>query len=103
MSIHLFKSINGRAHPSQQPATPDDLAADLALDMIERIKARRLLAQQQEANCEASVPWSELDAEAYQTLEALIGTPSQPGRHRKTVLRLLFEHFPELIAKMKVN
>lgn len=102
MSVHLFKSMNGAKVDFEEP-TPDDLARDLALDMIERIKERRADAKAKEINCEESVEWLKQDEEAYATLEALIGTPDKPGRHRRVVLFELFKAFPELVAKMKVN
>lgn len=97
MSIHLFKSING--HASKEPeATPDDMARELALEMIDRIKERRTEARLREVNCEESTEWLQADADAYATLETLL-----KGRHRKVVLFELFKAFPELVTKMKVN
>lgn len=93
---HLFKSINGKKQTFEP--TPDDLAADLALEMIDRIKERRRLAREKEANCEESEPWLQADQEAYATLETLL-----KGRHRAVVVRLLLEHFPELVSEMKVH
>lgn len=97
MSLRLFKSlVNGTKHPFEP--TADDLASDLALEMIDRIKDRRAAAQAKELACEESEPWMDADKEAYDTLETLM-----KGRHRAVVVKLLFEHFPELVAKMKVN
>lgn len=87
---------NGQTH-SFEP-TADDLASELALEMIERIKDRRVEAQQAEQQCDESVPWLQADQEAYDTLETLM-----KGRHRKVVVNLILTHFPELVAKMKVN
>lgn len=98
-----FKSMNGHAVDFDEPQTAEEMASELALEMIDRIKARRKLATEKELACEESEPWQPRDAEAWQVLETLIGKPSAPGRHRQTVLRLLFEHFPELVTQMKVN
>lgn len=97
MSLDLFRSINGNPSKPAEP-TPDDLARDMALDAIERIKERRKAAQEREINCEESLEWLQEDADAYATLEALL-----KGRHRKVVLHELLTAFPELVAKMKVN
>jgi hypothetical protein len=96
VSIHLFKSINGNT-PDAAP-TAEDLASDLALEMIDRIKERRAIAKAKELACEESEPWQTADKEAYETLEALL-----KGRHRAIVVKLLLTHFPELVTQMKVN
>lgn len=97
MSLRLFKSfVNGQTRRFEP--TADDLASELALEMIDRIKERRAAAHAKELACEPSEPWLDADKEAYDTLETLM-----KGRHRAAVVKLLFEHFPELVAQMKVN
>lgn len=96
MSAHLFKSMNGTKQ-SFEP-TPEDMARDLALELILGIKERRQAAREAELRCEPSLQQTEEDKQRYDALEALL-----KGRHRQAVLALLLTHFPEWIAEMKVN
>ena len=86
---HVFRTITNPA-PAQNSS---EMATDLALEMIEGHKQRRLDAQQAEAECLPSLEWTPVDQERIDTLEALL-----KGRHRSVVLPLILEHFPEMIA-----
>ncbi len=90
MSARLFKSI-----PDGVRATESDMAYNLAMEMIEGIKARRLEAKQAELACEESTPWTPADQERIDTLEALL-----KGKHRPIVVACILEHFPEMLANL---
>lgn len=90
---HIF-SFRSLANPKDAPAqNSSEMAAELALDTIAAYKERRAEAKARELACEPSEPWTPQDQELIDTLETLL-----KGRHRATVLPLLFEHLPEVIA-----
>lgn len=88
--------------PIIQPPTPAEMAADLALEMIEHIKEQRAEAKRRELECEPPLETSARVAECWNTLETLIGSDKKPGPHRMVVLPILFEHFPEMIGMGKL-
>lgn len=98
MSARLFSinSLNGKV---QAPADNSaEMAADLAMDTIEGILNQREAAKAAEVACEPPLPWTPVDQERIDTLEALM-----KGRHRATVLPLILEAFPELVGMGKIG
>lgn len=97
MSAKLF-SINSLTGKVQSPADNSaEMAADLAMETIIDIKNQREVAKAREEACEPPLPWTPQDQDRVDTLEALL-----KGRHRATVLPLILEAFPELVAMGKL-
>lgn len=88
--------------PIVKPPTPAEMAADLAIEMIERYKELRADAMRREAECEPPAEWTPEAQECIDTLEALIGPDTKPGPHRAVVLPIILEHFPELVGMGKL-
>lgn len=71
----------------------DDMAAELARETCESYKELRDAARQAEEQAEPPHHWNDAAAECMQTLEALL-----KGRHRRVVLPIILEFFPELMT-----
>ncbi len=89
----LFKSFDDALIPivGQQP-TKQEMAADLALEMCERIKELRAEAMRREEACEPPMEATPEQAECYATLDALM-----KGPHAWVVKPVVLEQCPELV------
>lgn len=74
------------------PRTADQMAADLAAETCRRLQALRAEALAAEQRADEPMRESAEQAECYTTLDALLR-----GRHRRVVVPVLLEHFPELL------
>ena len=90
MSGKLFSFNTLQRQPAQNST---EMAREFALDIIAGIKERRAEAKARELACEPAEPWTPADQERIDALEALL-----KGRHRATVIPLILEHLPEILA-----
>lgn len=96
--MSIFRSFSNvpLVNQPEAPPTKDEMAADLALEMCERIKAWRVDALAREQAAEPPLMTTPQMQEAYDTLDALM-----KGQHRWVVVPVILEHFPELITPAK--
>lgn len=91
-AFRSFPSTVPLLNQPEQPPSAEEMAANLAEETCEKLKAMKAAALEAEQNAEEPLPPSAEQAECYKTLDALM-----QGRHKWVVTPIILEHFPELL------